>query len=37
MLSIAIFGVIGYFLIGDSLKKHEKQELDRLRETLYSL
>lgn len=36
MISIAIAGVIGFFLLGWSLRKQEKQEIKRLKQNLYS-
>ncbi len=37
MISIALVAAIGFFFFSDSLRKREKQEMKRLRKTLYSL
>ncbi len=37
MISIALVAAIGLYLFSDSLRKREKQEMKRLRKTLYSL
>lgn len=37
MLSLTIASVVGFYLIGHSLKKNERLEMRRLRKKLYSL
>lgn len=37
MLGVIIVGIFGFFLLGDTLKRHEKKEMKRLRRTLYTL
>jgi type II secretory pathway pseudopilin PulG len=37
MISIAFVAAIGLYLFSGSIRKREKQEMKRLRKTLYSL
>jgi len=37
MLSIALVAIVGVYLFSDSIRKREKQEMKRLRKTLYTL
>jgi hypothetical protein len=37
MVTIAIIGVIGFLVIGNSIRKREKQEIKRFKHNLYSL
>ena len=37
MIGIALAAVLGILLIGSSLRKREKQELERFKQRLYTL
>lgn len=37
MLTIAIAGIIGFLMIGNSIRKREKHEIKRFKQNLYSL
>jgi hypothetical protein len=37
MITIAILGVIGFLIIGNSIRKQEKHEIKRFKENLFSL